>query len=175
MKTAASINATAQQQGEITMPMREPENFMDRYQKQVQEWERLQASWDRKGSPFSCDVETSKGYIVHLTGEDRGFGDWAKGHATVVSKKEIEECGESGSMPPSGRLFTFTCKHFCEGSEYGIDNGKVSKLSISLGERGDCSFAATCLLNYDRGWDVKMEETKREMDAAYEAILRTFN
>lgn len=157
------------------MPMQEPDNFMDRYQKQVQEWERLKASWNKKGSPFSCDVETSKGYIAHLKGEDRGFGDWVKGSATIVSKKKIEKCEAEGDAPPEGRLFTFECKHFSEGSEYGIDNGKVSKLSISLGERGDCSFAATCLLNYDRGWDVKMEETKREMDAAYEAILRRFN
>ena len=157
------------------MPMREPENFMDRYQKQVQEWERLKASWGKKGSPFSSDIETAKGYIVHLRGEDKGFGDWASGTATVVSKKKMEECENEGCEIPRGRLFSFECLHFNDGSEYGIVGGKVSKLCLSLGERGDIGFFSTCLMNYDRGWDVRMEDTKMEMEAAYEAILKRFN
>lgn len=165
------------------MQMCEPEIFIDRYKS---EWQRMldeRKSHPEKFEPkrteperFEEEIETSKGYIVTLRGTDEGFGRWAEGSATVVSKKELEECEAEGYSPPKGRLFTFQCLHFKEGSEYGIvDNGKISKLSLSLGERGDYAFDATCLLHYDRGWDMTMEKFKNEMDAAYEAILKKFN
>lgn len=39
-------------------------------------------------------------------------------------------------------------KMYAEGSEYGIDNGRISKLFIRDSK-------GTILVNYDRGWDVK--------------------
>lgn len=43
--------------------------------------------------------------------------------------------------------YKVTYKKFDEGSVYGIDGGKISKLSISVDGKEVC--------NYDRGWDVK--------------------
>ncbi|MGI6256613.1 MAG: DUF7678 domain-containing protein [Anaerovoracaceae bacterium] len=42
-------------------------------------------------------------------------------------------------------------KHYEEGSEFGINEGRISKLMVKQGEK--------VILNYDRGWDVK-EETE---------------
>lgn len=37
-------------------------------------------------------------------------------------------------------------KHFEEGSVFGIDGGRISKLTIKVGGKITC--------NYDRGWDI---------------------
>lgn len=42
--------------------------------------------------------------------------------------------------------FRFSAKVFSEGSEFGIDNGRVSKLSIREGDKE--------IVLYDRGWEV---------------------
>lgn len=60
--------------------------------------------------------------------------------------------------------FTFSIKHFDEGSVFGIDEGRISKLEIRKGSK--------ILANYDRGWDVEPTEEVREV---YEAILEKFN
>jgi hypothetical protein len=60
--------------------------------------------------------------------------------------------------------YTFSVKHFDNGSLYGIDEGRISKLEICDGYK--------ILANYDRGWDI--EPTADALDA-YAAILREFN
>ena len=61
--------------------------------------------------------------------------------------------------------YEFEVKHFENGSEYGIDEGRISKLEIRNGGK--------LLVNYDRGWAIK------PMDAAairvYEIILKRYN
>jgi len=70
------------------------------------------------------------------------------------------------SCPATGGKYKYWVKHFEEGSEFGIDGGKVSKLTIrKLGETHD-------LCNYDRGWDVEPIE---EVKAAYAIILQKYN
>lgn len=61
--------------------------------------------------------------------------------------------------------YQFCIKHFEEGSEFGIEGGRISKLTITKGGK--------TAANYDRGWDVKPadEETKR----AYKALLKKYN
>lgn len=54
--------------------------------------------------------------------------------------------------------FSFTSKLFDEGSIYGINEGRVSKLSISIGDRW--TGFNTCIVNYDRGWDIEPEENE---------------
>ena len=49
--------------------------------------------------------------------------------------------------------YSFESKLFDEGSIYGINNGRVSKLSISNGARW--TGFDTCFVNYDRGWDIE--------------------
>lgn len=61
--------------------------------------------------------------------------------------------------------FYFESKLFDEGSIFGIDDGRVSKLNISIGN----SFSwNNCIVNYDRGWDV---EPTKEYIEVYEAVL----
>ena len=62
------------------------------------------------------------------------------------------------------RELRFYAKVFEEGSEYGIDAGKISKLEIRLGN--------DILCNYDRGWDIEPTEEVRPF---YESILAKFN
>ena len=63
----------------------------------------------------------------------------------------------------------YTCyiKHFEEGSEYGINGGRISKLTIrKVGESRD-------LYHYDRGLDVDCANA--EVKAVYEIILSKYN
>ena len=70
------------------------------------------------------------------------------------------------ACPATGRKYKYWVKHFEEGSEFGIDGGRVSKLTIrKLDETRD-------LCNYDRGWDVEPIE---EVKAAYAIILQKYN
>lgn len=43
--------------------------------------------------------------------------------------------------------YNFEAKHFDYASEFGIDNGRTSKLRIEKGKE--------CVVNYDRGWDIE--------------------
>ena len=123
-----------------------------------------------EGKPFSSTVDLEGEYAVHLMGNDRGFGDWAKGTAIVVEKDKgsPDELEREG-----GWRFAFEVKHFQEGSEFGIDGGRISKLMICA-ER-TCSIWSACVVNYDRGWDITTAEYKKAVDAAYNAILKQFN
>lgn len=69
--------------------------------------------------------------------------------------------------PTTGSKYKYWVKHYEEGSQYGIDGGKVSKLTIrKLDESRD-------LVNYDRGWDV--EPNTDEVNAVYAIILKKYN
>ena len=56
---------------------------------------------------------------------------------------------------------------FDEPSEYGIDNGRISKLYIVERTR---TLKVVC--NYDRGWDVKPSKEVKEF---YDKIIRKYN
>lgn len=60
-----------------------------------------------------------------------------------------------GAKP--GTVCHYWVKHFEEGSECGIDNGRISKLMIKVGGQ--------VTANYDRGWDIKSKDsaTKRAL------------
>lgn len=58
--------------------------------------------------------------------------------------------------------YQFGAKLFDIGSVFGINKGRVSKLSIS---HPDCN----CVVNYERGWDVK---PTKEHAKAYRTILK---
>lgn len=61
--------------------------------------------------------------------------------------------------------FSVEIKHFAEGSEFGINEGRISKLWI--GKNGQCY---AC---YDRGWDKK--PTDPEAIKVYEEIIKKYN
>ena len=65
----------------------------------------------------------------------------------------------SGKVGP----FTFEAKLFDEGSVFGIKKGRVSKLDIRDGHG--------CVVNFDRGWDIKhSKEVKPYFNAVMELL-----
>ena len=66
--------------------------------------------------------------------------------------------------------YTFSAKLFNEGSTYGINDGRVSKLSIydEKVRREKSNFFASCIVNYDRGWDIEPSEENMEV---FEAVM----
>lgn len=56
---------------------------------------------------------------------------------------------------------------FDEPSEYGIDNGRISKLYIVERTR---TLKVVC--NYDRGWDVRPSKEVKEF---YDKIIKKYN
>ena len=70
------------------------------------------------------------------------------------------------ACPTTSGKYKYWVKHLEEGSRFGIDGGKVSKLTIrKVGETRD-------LCNYDRGWDV---EPINEVKAVYAIIMQKYN
>ena len=65
----------------------------------------------------------------------------------------------------NGRRYEYQVKHFGEGSEFGINEGKISKLWIGLDGKTVCS--------YDRGWDVFLEDG--DIKNVYNKLLDRFN
>lgn len=63
------------------------------------------------------------------------------------------------------QMVEFWVKHYEEGSEFGIDGGKISKLTVKHKNE--------IILNYDRGWDVK--PTTELGKKALEKLLKIYN
>ena len=61
----------------------------------------------------------------------------------------------------------YTVKYYDEGSSFGINGGKISKLSIRLGNQW--------VLNYDRGWDIRPDRNDKELMATYKEIVKKYN
>lgn len=63
----------------------------------------------------------------------------------------------------------FQAKLFDEGSKFGINNGRVSKLSIYNDNlRHKIGFHNACVINYDRGWDIEVKDGYNEH---YNAVM----
>jgi hypothetical protein len=67
----------------------------------------------------------------------------------------------SGSNWINGTIdkYNFEAKHFDEGSPFGIDNGRVSKLMIwdEKKRNEEQNIFSAAIVNYDRGWDIEPE------------------
>lgn len=66
--------------------------------------------------------------------------------------------------------YKFQAKLFDEGSSYGINDGRVSKLSIWDEEvrQRESNFFNACIINYDRGWDIEPTSQNEEY---YKAVM----
>lgn len=72
----------------------------------------------------------------------------------------------TGSMTVNRIVIHYCIKHYEEPSEfYGIDGGRVSKLSLKQNDR--------IVTNYDRGWDVK--PMTKEAEIALNILLAKYN
>jgi len=65
------------------------------------------------------------------------------------------------------KIAHYYVKNFSEGSEYGINGGRISKLSIKI----DGKYVA----NYDRGWDIKPDKNDKPAMLAYSILLNEYN
>ena len=84
-----------------------------------------------------------KNYIK-ITSDTRKTDGWVKGR------------GDDG--------ITFSAKIFDKPSKYGIDKGRISKLSICQNNEW--------IVNFDRGWDVKPAPEHKPI---YEAVMKLLN
>lgn len=70
------------------------------------------------------------------------------------------------TCPLTGIKYKYWVKHYEEGSKFGINSGKVSKLTIRrVGESRD-------IVNYDRGWNI---EPGDEVKSVYSILLTKYN
>lgn len=63
--------------------------------------------------------------------------------------------------------FIYSMKRFDEPSEYGINGGRISKLTLRDKDSGEF------VVNYDRGWD--MEPETEEADTAVKILIMNHN
>lgn len=59
----------------------------------------------------------------------------------------------------------YCIKHYEEPSQYGINKGRISKLTIKLDDQ--------VVANYDRGWDI--EPTCKEAEMALAILMKKYN
>jgi len=88
-----------------------------------------------------------------------------------MTKNRLWKEGTIG-IPEKGKGLTgkatichYWVKRYDEPSEYGIDEGRISKLEIMIHGKTVC--------NYDRGWDVK--PTCKEAEIALSILLNAYN
>lgn len=72
---------------------------------------------------------------------------------------------KEGSLKTNESVFHYWIKVYEEGSQFGIDGGKVSKLML---KRDD-----TVVCNYDRGWDIEPADPDTQL--AVEILLHGNN
>lgn len=66
--------------------------------------------------------------------------------------------------------YTVSSKLFDEGSTFGINDGRVSKLSIrETSKINELNWFDGCIVNYDRGWDIEPQTDKEK--EVFEAVL----
>lgn len=72
---------------------------------------------------------------------------------------------KEGSLKIYDNIFHYWMKVYEEGSEFGIEGGKISKLMLKR--------SGVIVCNYDRGWDVM--PTDPETQLALELLLHSNN
>jgi hypothetical protein len=65
------------------------------------------------------------------------------------------------------KIAHYWVKAFDEGSEWGINGGRISKLSIKIN--------GVWVANYDRGWDIEPDENDEAAQIAYCILLNEYN
>ena len=83
----------------------------------------------------------------------------------TITKKELNNFWKEGSLKVNGEIFHFWMKQFDKGSEWGIDGGRISKLTLKRDSKEVC--------NYDRGWDIEPEDENTQL--ALEILLHGEN
>ncbi len=99
--------------------------------------------------------------------EDFNMSD--RGHLVfklkVPNKRPEGNRWQEGTMRVKENIYHFWVKCFREGSEFGIEGGRISKLMLQRKGQTVC--------NYDRGWDV--HPVDEEAQIALEILLQQYN
>ena len=100
--------------------------------------------------------------------EDFSMDD--KAHLTFkirVPRKRLQDNNwkEGALRVPDGGIYHYWVKAYETGSEFGIDGGRISKLTLERKGQTVC--------NYDRGWDV--QPVDEETQIALEILLQQYN
>lgn len=70
-----------------------------------------------------------------------------------------------GNLKVYGSIFHYWVKHYEEGSQFGIDGGRISKLMLKRDGKIVC--------NYDRGWDVEAADPDTQL--AIDTLIKQYN
>ncbi len=65
------------------------------------------------------------------------------------------------------KIAHYWVKAYEEGSEYGINGGRISKLEIRIDDKK--------VAHYDRGWDIEPDENDQAALIAYSICLQQYN
>lgn len=69
--------------------------------------------------------------------------------------------------PKATKVAHYWVKAYDEGSVFGINNGKISKLQININDE--------TVVSYDRGWDIEPDENDPAVMVAYYILLESYN
>lgn len=72
-------------------------------------------------------------------------------------------------IPVNGetKIAHYWAKVYDEGSVYGIDEGRISKLTIKIDGQ--------TVVSYDRGWDIEPDENDEATMIAYSILIQEYN
>ena len=65
------------------------------------------------------------------------------------------------------KIVHYWVKAYDEGSEFGINGGRISKLMIKIDGQ--------TVVSYDRGWDIEPDENDQTIMVAYSICLQEYN
>ena len=87
---------------------------------------------------------------------------------TRREQEEYKRLFKEGTIGIMGtdKIAHFWAKVYDEGSEYGINEGRISKLSIKVD--------GVTTLSYDRGWDIEPDENDTITQTALAIILDSY-
>lgn len=74
---------------------------------------------------------------------------------------------EEGTFIIDGVIFKYEAKVFEESSQFGINDGRVSKLQIVKYTRDNPWTWENTVINYDRGWDIEPRDEVAERALKY--------
>ena len=105
-------------------------------------------------------------------GEYNEEGEWQPskeglGLGKVLDFLGVNYGGESMWKRATINGYDVSAKVYEEGSMYGINGGKISKLYIAKEKE--------CYLNYDRGWDIELDADDTELIEVYNRVLEMWN
>ena len=72
---------------------------------------------------------------------------------------------KEGSLKVQNSVFHYWMKQYDEGSQYGINGGRISKLTLKRNGETVC--------NYDRGWDI--EPADENTATALAILIKDYN